>query len=220
MRAHAACEMFPLMSAAELEELADDIRQKGLLRSILLHRGEILDGRNRLRACEIAGVEPRFDVYAGKDPIGFVVSANLQRRHLDAGQRAMIAAQLAKLPRGTNQHASKEAPSQAQAAKLLSVSRASVQRAKAVVESGTPELVAAVVAGDVSVAAAVAAVAKPKKKPPVRVETLTDGADEVEELREAIRGLLAELDNSGIGGRGELAMAKRRLEAALPRVWR
>ena len=54
----------------------------------------MLDGRNRLRACEIAAVEPRFVEWEGVgSPLAFVLSRNLRRRHLNESQRAIIAAQ-------------------------------------------------------------------------------------------------------------------------------
>ena len=51
----------------------------------------ILDGRNRLRVCQEAGIEPKFETYTGDDPIGYVVRANLTRRHLTISQRAVLA---------------------------------------------------------------------------------------------------------------------------------
>ncbi len=51
----------------------------------------MLDGRNRLRACELASVEPEFTEFGGTDPVAFVVSCNVQRRHLNSSQRAMAA---------------------------------------------------------------------------------------------------------------------------------
>ena len=61
MEAHPIANLFPLIEGAEFDELVEDIRQNGLRTPILLHAdGRILDGRNRLRACLRAGVEPRF----------------------------------------------------------------------------------------------------------------------------------------------------------------
>lgn len=59
-RYHPICLLFPQLGGQELQELAADIKLKGLLHPILLYEGMILDGRNRYLACEIAGVEPRF----------------------------------------------------------------------------------------------------------------------------------------------------------------
>lgn len=70
--------------------------------------------------------------YEGDDPVGFVVSLNLHRRHLDESQRAMVAGKIATLAQGSNQHAPIGAPSQDNAADMLNVGRRSVQRAREV----------------------------------------------------------------------------------------
>ena len=57
----------------------------------------LLDGRNRYRACEMAGVELRMRYYDGADPIAFSLSLNLKRRHLTAGQKAFTALEVEKL---------------------------------------------------------------------------------------------------------------------------
>lgn len=84
----------------------------------------------------------------------FVISKNLRRRHLSESQRGMIAARLATMRRGDNQHSPIGETSQARAAELLNVGKRTVERAGEVREHGTSELIAAVEAGDVSVSAA------------------------------------------------------------------
>lgn len=166
--AHPYAELFPLMANGELQELVADIKANGLRDNIWRYEGKILDGRNRLAACDSAGVDPRFQDYTGSDPLGFVISKNLHRRHLDTGQRAMIAARMAKLKAGDNQHTSEVSgiplTSQSDAAELLNVSVDSVKDAKSVQEKGAKELIAAVDAGEVPVSAAAEVAKLPKSE--------------------------------------------------------
>lgn len=98
---HPIANIFPLLPDAELEELASDIKKNGLAQSIILHQGKILDGRNRFKACGIAGVVPKTQEFNNCDPLTFVVSMNLQRRHLDYDQRVGVALKIRKLkPKG------------------------------------------------------------------------------------------------------------------------
>lgn len=91
MEVHPVADLFPMLADDELAELAEDIRQRGLLQPIVLDAdGRVLDGRNRLAACALAGVDPTFETYAGDDPDGFALSVNTQRRNLTKGQRAML----------------------------------------------------------------------------------------------------------------------------------
>src|SRR5262245_17816598 len=92
---HPACLAFPMLPDAELQELADDIKLRGLLNPVVLHQGQVLDGRNRLAACELAGVAPRFTEWSGGgSPVEWVLATNLIRRHLTASQRAVVALDL------------------------------------------------------------------------------------------------------------------------------
>ena len=153
---HPAANLFPLIEEPALAELAADIAEHGLREPIWRHRdGRIIDGRNRWLACQRAGVECRHRTYEKPDDtiLGFVVSKNLHRRHLTTSQRAAVAADIANLGRGANQHTVKapsvEGTSQADAAKLMSVSIASVERAAAV-KRADPELHEKVKAGEVT----------------------------------------------------------------------
>ena len=87
---HEIASLFPLLSDIELRELAKNIRDMGLLVPIVLYENKILDGRNRYRACEIAGVTPKYIEWCGADPWEYVWSQNAERRHLPAGQKAAL----------------------------------------------------------------------------------------------------------------------------------
>ena len=116
----------------------------------------LLDGRSRVAACELAGVKPKYVSYEGNDPVGFVMSQNVHRRHLNESQLAMVAADLANLKLGHNQYkpkgSSADPPmSQAQAAAMVGTSVPSVKRAAKVLKNGTPELIEDVRSGKTTV---------------------------------------------------------------------
>lgn len=187
---HPIAGLFPLMSESELQELAEDIRARGLKDEIVVYQGKILDGRNRYRACLLADVEPRVTSYIGTDPIRDVLSWNLHRRHLNVSQRAAIAT--AALPmleeqarerkaeaarklnaalKGNPIRANLPGPDKGQeehrartdAATMFSVSPRSVQTAKKI-QQEAPELLEKVRAGEVSLNAADQQVKQAKRK--------------------------------------------------------
>lgn len=91
MQSHPAADLFPMMPAEELQELAEAIKARGLKHPIVrMPDGRILDGRHRFIACHMAGVEPRFIIYQGADPLQDVLDWNLRTRHLTTGQRAAV----------------------------------------------------------------------------------------------------------------------------------
>ncbi len=90
---HPIAEVFPLLDDNSLDELCSDIAANGLQRQLVLWRGELIDGRNRMRALIRLGKDPGEYCRAladDADPVAFALSANLHRRHLTASQRAMI----------------------------------------------------------------------------------------------------------------------------------
>jgi len=193
MEIHEYASLFPMCSEAEIQELAADIKQNGLRQPIVIDADEkILDGRNRAAACKIAGVDPTYEPYVGTDAekLSYVCSVNIHRRHLSTAQRAEIAAKIATMNVGDNQHGAKkkeggsnEPPSKPvstkQAATLMNVSPASVKRAKA-----------AATAKDASPKGATTGIAttKPKKedvsvKPSDLSSVVEDAARKLDRLR-------------------------------------
>jgi N6-adenosine-specific RNA methylase IME4 len=84
---HEAADVFPLMDDASLRSLADDIARRGLDQPLLVCDGKLVDGRNRLKACEIAGVQPWFEARGG-NPWELAWACNGARRDLSEAQKA------------------------------------------------------------------------------------------------------------------------------------
>lgn len=156
---HPAADLFPMLPASELQELADDIARTGLKQPVVVTRdGVLLDGRNRIAACTLAGIKPTFTEYQGDDPTAYVVSINLRRRHLSLEDRAFLAVELIKVyeeeardrqaagirldlsPDTDQGQAANDRRSAAKAAKDVSVSRTIVTQAKRIQEQA-PDLV-------------------------------------------------------------------------------
>jgi ParB family chromosome partitioning protein len=168
MKFHRFANAFPLISGDDLSRLVDDIKAHGQREPIRTYDGAILDGRNRFRACELAGIDPWIEPSAAttdEDALRESVSANLHRRHLTASQRAMVGAalepmfaEMAKARQAAGGKVKANLPEARQAredaAEAVNVGARSIQHAKTVTEHGTPELRAAVVAGDIAVSAA------------------------------------------------------------------
>jgi len=158
--AHPLADLLPLITGAEFDALVADIRQHGLRVPITIFQDRILDGRNRLRACKVAEVEPRFEHFDGDedDALAFVLSLNVARRHLTTCQRAVLALKLLPLEEErarerqgnrTDLHQdSDEGGGQAldQAGARVSVSRDTVWKAKRIAEH-SPDVIAAMVEG-------------------------------------------------------------------------
>jgi hypothetical protein len=98
---HPFADIFPMMDEAALAELAADIKAESQREPIHLWQDQIIDGRNRYKACKLAGVEPvikRIEFPGGEqEALAYVVSRNLKRRHLNAPQRTEVIRRLREL---------------------------------------------------------------------------------------------------------------------------
>jgi hypothetical protein len=173
VKVHPAAELFPLMEGEQFDELVEDIRQHGLREPIAFTPDhELLDGRNRYRACKKLDAEPQWKTVE-EEPWAYVISTNMRRRHLTNNQRKMIGARLAERMRGRPRKKpakaglSEPAPlSHEQAAELLNVTVDGIERARTVVTRGTKALQMAVDEDRVTIGKAqkIARVLSPEKQ--------------------------------------------------------
>jgi ParB-like chromosome segregation protein Spo0J len=146
MKAHPAADLFPMLPPEELRALADDIKEHGQkLPIIVTPDDQLLDGRNRLEACRIAGVPPRIEAERG-NPFAFVRSVNLKRRDLPGEVKGGIALRLAALEAASSAPGRTKGYQLEQVAKDSGVGLRTLERANRL-EKADPELLDQVIAG-------------------------------------------------------------------------
>lgn len=197
---HPAADKFPLISGSEFEELKKDIKEHGQLEPIEMLDGQVIDGRNRLKACLELEIEPKKQDWTGiGSVIEYIISKNIHRRHLDESQRAMIAADLQELLKEEglkNMSLAGEkglanlpkVNSRDEAAKKMNVSSRSVGDANKVKKNGTPELQKEVRDGKLPVSTAAVVAELPKEE---QEELVKSG--KVKEAAKAIKAKTAAL---------------------------
>jgi ParB-like chromosome segregation protein Spo0J len=187
---HPVAALFPMLAEDELADMAADIVQRGLLHPIVLDAdGRILDGRNRYAACELAGVEPRFETYDGADPAGYALAANIQRRSLTKGQQAAVIAKS-----GVEYHGDTDRPSK----QLVSKAR--------VIRDHVPDLLDSVISGTTGIREAYEEARRIKTAADSEVAQLERLRAEDPELAEKV----VQGDLSLPGARAELAERQRK----------
>lgn len=184
---HPLAQLFPLIEGAAFAALVEDVKANGVHRPVVMHEGKILDGRNRYLAAREAGVGFPVAEFTGDDPVAYVVSENLHRRHLTESQRAMVSGKIAQLKRGRPEKPANLpviAPTQAEAAQLMNVSERSVRDAKAVLDHGAAGLPEMVEQDQVSVSAAATVARLPE---PEQAEIVAQGPEAVKAAAKEIR---------------------------------
>jgi ParB-like chromosome segregation protein Spo0J len=93
--------------------LAFDIKRHGLQQPLVIDQIDgqmmLIDGRNRRIACLALGIVPDYVLLDGHDPVTYILSANINRRHMSKGQRAIVVATLLETSKVPQQVASKQA---------------------------------------------------------------------------------------------------------------
>ena len=168
---HPLAEVVGFGVGIDVEALANHMKEHGYDEGesiILFRHGKvdvILDGRHKHKACIIADVTPTFRRFVGASAEAYVAKKAF-RQHLNASQRAMIAATIANHPNGqVGKQSDKSANLQtsADAAKTMNVGERSVGDAKKVIANGTPILQEAVADGTLSVSDAAKVSGEPEK---------------------------------------------------------
>lgn len=187
---HPAAQLFPMMSDAEITDLANDIKAHGQQQPIITWQGSILDGRNRYEACRRAEVQPKLQEWfprgGSQSPTQWVLSENLHRRHLTVDQRTLIAleasalftkeakerqraaggdrksAKADRLPPQDGKRSERAPTAAAQAAATAGVSARSVERAQRV-KAADPKLLEQVRSGKMTLKRAEQTVSKEER---------------------------------------------------------
>lgn len=185
---HDAANIFPL-DEEHIAELAIDIQRNGQQVPIELIDGKIVDGRRRYLACQSADIEPMFKTVSPADPVGYVLSLNLHRRHLTPAQAAMVGGRVRAIydeqakerqqaRKGKQSGSTVEnlpqletGKSRDKAGAAVGVSGKSVDFATKVLSQGTPELIKAVDEGRMAISSAAILATEPED---VQREELAD----------------------------------------------
>lgn len=212
LQLHPLCTLFPRMDGTEYESLKADIKANGLRQPIVLHEGMILDGGNRYRACMDVGIEPEFVAFEGGNLVSFVLSANLHRRHMTAGQQAAIVASAQDWARAqtVGNPAFKPAEQKCNVAPLDTVADRAAQSGASVrtqkmadkVAKADPDLAKQVAHGKVSLPKAIERI-EPKRKAEAKdddaafgdfdpLEDLKDAQAEIQRLQAQVKAMSAD----------------------------
>lgn len=194
---HPVAELFPLMTDEELQGLIDDIDQNGQREPVTIWNGKLIDGRNRQTACERLGraVDAQ-ELDPETDPVKWVISHNLHRRHLTPSQRALVGTKIKELLEPAAKERQRAAggdkksdlaksvpvnlpgavggDSRDKAAKSIIRGLTPTAAAAKVLDKGTPELIKACEAGTISVSKAAKMVDEAERasiEPQLRVVT-------------------------------------------------
>ena len=96
---HPIAGIFPFIEGDKFDELVADVKANGVLEPVVLFEGLILDGRNRYKAAQKAGVSFATRTFEGDEiqAIDHVWSLNYTRRHMTPSQGAMADAKRNKM---------------------------------------------------------------------------------------------------------------------------
>ena len=162
MEVNELANAFPMLTGEAFTELKEDIEKHGLVRRIVLdHKGKIVDGRNRWKACQEIGwslEESNLErLPAGTDLRHYIWSTNGARRHLTVDEKiAAFRTLWPKAKRGGQPKEGAQTATVDKVAEETGASKRSVQNYDLVTDNCPPEIQDAVSSGLVSSADALA----------------------------------------------------------------
>jgi ParB-like chromosome segregation protein Spo0J len=150
------------MNGDEFASLIESMKVVGQLTPIYTHRGEVIDGRAKLRACQRLRIEPIIEkIDPSLDPLDVVDALNLRRRHLTTAELAMAASRLnRRLP---------------QDLATIGISKRSLEHADKVHRDGAPETIEAASDGKVALSLASRISDLPKQHQADKVQKIQEG---------------------------------------------
>ena len=226
---HELATLFPGMTDEEYQTFRLDVRSHGLIQPIVLWREsddaewEIIDGRHRALVCDDLSIDPTFTYLQGDiDPIQYIISANIRRRHLTESQLGMVAHKLAQWASDGRPSSNKEnfthgrSFTQKQAADLLGISTTTIGRAKKVGASGSPTLQNAVESGSVALWDAQAIINRPADVQDEAVRRVQEAQAQEKQL--TVQDATKDVEREIRRAKWEETQAQRRAAPALDNV--
>ena len=98
---HPVADLFPIYSDEEFQAACQDVEKNGFHNSVKVTKeGVLLDGRNRIQIGYAIEKDPPLERMDIADPIAYIISENIIRRHLTPWEKVKIADNLAQMKNG------------------------------------------------------------------------------------------------------------------------
>lgn len=153
LEVHPLGKLFSGVVGSSYRSLKADIAEQGMTDAIVLYEGKILDGKVRHQICReliqgnlFTGDVTMQTLPAGVVPLRYLISRNLQRRHLNESQRAIIGVRIL-----TGANNDFKGRTDEQVAELFNISQRQAIAARQVINKGCPELIRLVEEGVIRV---------------------------------------------------------------------
>jgi hypothetical protein len=216
---HPWAARFPMRADDDLDAMAQSIKANGLripvaLGNAVLEAGTepvlcVIDGRNRIAACQRANIRPDYVMLNGEDQDAFIADANLERRDLSKGQKAMLFAW--RIPEASKGGRGKKA------LETSAFSRQRVGQARTVLQF-CPEMVDSVIDGTIGLDDAYAEANRRKAVKQSHEGRFAELQAKDADLAELVREERISIANAEAELRDRIARAENELRSAIAQV--